>query len=463
MNSIKIYTPSATTRITTRIKSYTTKRAALNILLLAAFSFTACKKNYTDPSGPSSGQAFSSPNALTDVAVGLQNWYSAGRGGLVYNTITADGLLTNQLYCVNAGNTDEAQLGSGGGAVQNTNGIVTGLWSVCNKIIYDADSVISQTPKIVTDNNYASGLIAYTSIFKALAIGDMAMFWDHVPAGIADTLGVSNVSFVTNTQGYLNAIAVIDNALSVVNANAISSVFLNNVPRGISGNDTLTVNIVNTLYALKARYSLLAGKYSDALAAANNVNRTKRSVFLYNALTTNPIFTLSTSTNNIYQPIDSTMGLPVGLQPDLSDKREPFYISINTSPRYRINGFFNTVTTSIPVYLPGEILLIKAECYAQQNDLANGAAWLDSVVLKQPAQDPFGVGAGLNTPVVVTSQADLLTQIYKHRSIELYMSGLRLADERRFNRPVAERKRTYLPYPFVERNGNPNTPPDPSF
>lgn len=433
MNSIKIY-----------------------ILVLMAFFFIACKKNYTDPSGPSSGQAFSSPNALTDVAVGLQNWYAAGRGGLVYNTITADGLLTNQLYVVNAGNTDEGQLGAGSGAVQNTNGIVTGLWAVCNKIIYDADSVMSQTSKIVTDKNYASGLIAYSSIFKALAIGDMAMFWDHVPAGVADTFGVSNVSFVTNTQGYLNAIAVIDNALSVVSANAISSTFLSNIPAG-------SINIVNTLYALKARYALLAGNYGDALTAANNVNRSVKSVFAYNALTTNPIFTLATSTNNIYQPVDSTMGLPVGLQPDLSDKREPFYISIGANPRYRINGFFNTVTTSIPVYLPGEILLIKAECYAQQNDLVNGTAWLDSVVLKQPSQDPFGVGAGLNTPVVAVSQSDLLTQIYKHRAIELYMSGLRLADERRFNRPVAERKRSYLPYPFVERNGNPNTPPDPSF
>jgi len=113
--------------------------------------------------------------------------------------------------------------------------------------------------------------------------------------------------------------------------------------------------------------------------------------------------------------------------------------------------------------LPGEILLIKAECYAQQNDLVNGAAWLDSVVLKQPSQDAFGVGAGLSTPVVVTDQTDLLTQIYKHRCIELYMSGLRLADERRFGRPTTERKRSYLPYPFVERNGNSNTPVDPTF
>jgi len=425
----------------------------IGILLLASLS--SCKKDYTDPSGPSSSQALSSPNALTDVAVGLQNWYTAGRGGLVYNTITADGILTNQLYVVNAGNTDEAQLNNGGGAVQSTNGILTGMWSVANKIVYDANHVLGQTPKIVTDKNYASGLIAYTSVFKALAIGDMATFWDHVPTGIADTLGVSNVSFEASAQGYADALAVINNALATIGANPVSSTFLTNTPNSI--------DITNTLYALKARYSLFAGNYADALAAAQQVNRAVKSTFGYNTVVTNPVFTLATSTNNIYQPVDSTMGLPVGLQPDAGDKREPFYISISANPRYRINGFFNATNAPIPVYLPGEMLLIMAECYTRQGDLVNGANWLDSVVLKQPSKDPFGVGAGLSTPVTYTDQNDLLNQIYKHRCIELFMGGLRLADERRFGRPVTERHRTFFPYPFVERNGNTNTPPDPTF
>ncbi len=425
------------------------------VWILPLLFFAACSKNYTDPSGPTSGQAFSSPNALTDVAVGLQNYYTAGRGGIVYNTISMDALLTNQLYVVNSGNTDEAQLGTGGGTVQNTNGVITGLWTVCNKIIFDADSVIGQAGRTVADKTYASGLIAYTSIFKAMAIADMATFWDHVPVGVADTLGVSNVGFVTSAQGYANAIAVINNALSVVSANPINSSFLSNIPAS-------SIDIVNTLYALKARYSLFAGNYADAIAAANSVSKTAKSVFAYNTVITNPIFTLATSTNNIYQPIDSTMGLPAGLTPSLSDKREPFYISISANPRYRINGFFNSTTAPIPVYLPGEMMLIKAESYARQNDLINGTAWLDSVVVKQPSQDVFGVGAGLPLPTV-TSQTDLLNQIYQNRCIELFMSGLKLADERRFGRPVSERKRNYLPYPFVERNGNVNTPPDPAF
>jgi hypothetical protein len=332
--------------------------------------------------------------------------------------------------------------------------MATGIWSVSNKIIYDANNVLAQTPKIVSDKNYAAGLIAYTSIFKALAIGDMATFFDHVPAGVGSPLSDSSVSFETSAQGYLDALKVIDNALTAIASDSISSSFLANTPN--------TINIPNTLYALKARYSLFAGNYADALSAAQKVNRSVKSVFGYNAVVTNPIFTLATSTNNIYQPVDSTMGLPSGLQPDAGDKREPFYITIGANPRYRLNGFFNLTNAPIPVYLPGEIMLTMAEAYTRQGDLVSGASWLDSVVLKQPAQDPFGVGAGASTPVTYTSQDDLLNQIYKHRAIELFMGGLRLADQRRFNRPAAERKRTYLPFPFVERNGNPNTPPDPA-
>jgi len=57
----------------------------------------------------------------------------------------------------------------------------------------------------------------------------------------------------------------------------------------------------------------------------------------------------------------------------------------------------------------------------------------------------------------------VLTQIYKHRCIELYLSGLKLEDMRRFGRPNSERKRNLMPYPFRERDSNANTPADPAF
>jgi hypothetical protein len=43
------------------------------------------------------------------------------------------------------------------------------------------------------------------------------------------------------------------------------------------------------------------------------------------------------------------------------------------------------------------------------------------------------------------------------------MSGLKLEDMRRFGRADTEKKRNFLPYPFLERDNNPNTPADPPF
>jgi hypothetical protein len=358
------------------------------------------------------------------------------------------------LLIVNQGNTAEYQLYLGGNQVFNTNSIAISFWTTCNKVIYDANTVLTYAPQL-GDQNYASGLIAYASIFKALATADLAMFWEKIP----DTTGIEiPVNFIANTEGYNRALNIINNALATVSANPISASFQSNIPAGI--------DIVNTLHALKARFSLYTGNYAQALAEANTVDLTKKSTFNYDLQNLNPIFETATSTNNVYQPLDSTMGLPPALAPDLADKREPFYIAISaTAPRYHINGFFAASTQPIPVYLPGEMILTKAEAYARQSspDLVNALVELNKVITKQPASDPFGVGAGLPPDVSSYSQAQLLDQIYRHRAIELYMSGLRLIDQRRFNRPTSERTRNYLPYPNVEHNSNPNTPDDPAF
>ncbi|MBO9203611.1 MULTISPECIES: RagB/SusD family nutrient uptake outer membrane protein [Niastella] len=428
---------------------YTTCFAMAALMLLSV----ACKKDYADPNNAAVENVVKSSIGLTGMVIGLQKNYTATRAGSIYNLITTDGFVSKQLVILNQGNTAEYQLYQGGPYVLNTNSIAISFWTNCNKVIYDANTVLAFTPQL-GDKNYASGLIAYASIFKALAISNMAMFWQQIPD--TSTPGVP-VNFVPNTEGYTRALNVINNAIATVTVDTISGSFLSNVPAGI--------NIVNTLHALKARFSLYTGNYAQALAEANMVDLTKRSTFNYDVVTLNPIFETATSTNNVYQPIDSTMGLPPALAPDLADKREPFYITISTGSgnRFRLSNFFATSTGSIPVYLPGEMTLIKAEAYARQNDLVNAQIELNKVITKQPAADPFGVGAGLPADLTPYTQAQLLDQIYRHRTIELYLSGLHEFDSRRFNRPNAERTRNYLPYPNVEHNGNPNTPDDPTF
>jgi hypothetical protein len=418
--------------------------------LLGVISLTSCKKDFVNPNAPTTDQVFSSARGLVGVNLGAQRTYSLGGASVVYGLTAANGFVTNEVILMNAGNVAEFQFSRGGTAVDATNTILSNIWTNSNKVIYDANSVINAA-EALNDKAYASGLIAHASILKALSIGSMSMLWEKVPASIG-----KNVQFVDRTAGFAAAIATIDNALAKVSANPISASYTADAVPGL--------DYVNTLNALKARYLLFSGKYAEAITAANLVDLTKKSTFNYDAISTNPVFTTATATNNVFQVIDSTLGLPAALAPTAGDGRIAFYTSINTTvaPRYRINGFFNATTTGVPVYLPGEMTLIKAEAYARTNNLTSALTELNKVITKTAAADPFKVGAALTASTASTATA-ILDEVYKNRCIELYMSGLKLEDMRRFGRATTERKRNFFPYPFKERDGNPNTPADPSF
>lgn len=435
------------------MKNYIEKFYSLKIalVLMLFMTVTSCKQDFKDPNGALATDVLKSAKGLTGVAVGLQRVYSVGRPGVFFSSITANGFVTNELFLSNAGNIPELQLFTGGAKVDGTNSILTNLWANSSKIIFDADNVINNAANLA-DKSYASGLIAYSSIFKALAIGNLSQYWQQVPNGVGQ-----QVTFISRKDGFIKAIAVIDNALSVITANQISSAFLANIPKGI--------DIKNTLYALKARYALFSENYPLALSAAGSVDLNVKSYFGFDGNAPNPIYDIATSTNNVFQPLNATLGLKGTDVPDANDKRVPFHILFGTkAPLISLNGFGNATAAIIPVYLPGEMMLIKAEALARQPDPVNALIELNKVVTKTAALDVFGLGAALPELTGPYSQDELLALIYKHRCIELYLSGLKIEDMRRFAKPLTDRKRNFFPYPFVERDGgNLNVPADPAF
>ncbi len=431
-------------------------------LILCAMAYaSACRKDYTDPSSVNESQAYSSAIGLTGTLLGAQETYSSNQTSAIYNKVAINGLSTFELILLNQGNVGEFQLSTGGNNVDATNSDLNTLWQTDNKVIYVTSKIIAATPDVVNDPAYASGLVAYATILKALAMGDLSEFWNQVPSGTGTA-----VTFIDRLQGYKNAIAQINSALALIQANPVSQKFTLSLPFTASASPQ-GIDIEGTLNALKARYSLFIGDYATALSAANAVDLSKASTFNYAPVNPNPIYITVTATNNIFQPVDSTLGLPAGLAPNAADQRVPFYTSINSkmAPRFRINGFGNSVTNPYPLYLPGEMSLIKAEAYIRQAspDLASALAQLNVVVTKKASSDPLGVGANLPPIAGPLTAAQLLDQIYRNRCIELFMSGLKLEDARRFGRPLTEIKRNFFPYPFSERDNNRNTPADPAF
>jgi hypothetical protein len=301
---------------------------------------------------------------------------------------------------------------------------------------------------VISNVNYRNAVQAYAHLYKALAIGTMAQFWERVPV----TPG-ANATFSTRTEALAAATKLLDDAAALIGTNPLPADFLSQV-----GSE---IDVRNTLIALAARFYIMAGTNDLALARASAVNLASRSVYFYNTLNPNPVYRSSLITNNVYC-IVANFGLTGALAPAANDGRIPFYLVRNATNG---SGFFRDDATAIPIFLPGEMLLIQAEAHARTNNLANAVTALNQVLTK--TTDAFSLGAALPAYSGANTQAAILEEIYRNRCMELYMSGMKLEDSRRFGRPGpgqagAERTRNFYPYPQQERDGNPNTPNDPA-
>lgn len=433
---------------------YSFIKIAMGLAVVATISLTACEKDFSNPGAATEDQVLASADGLTALAVGLQRRWSVGRQSPVYNYVTGSGFSTFELRLINPGNTDEAELSQGKANITGNNAVVRNLWEQSLLTRAEAEKILNNL-NVIPDASVRAGLQAYASIFHALANGTLAQFFEQVP------LETKVAAEFTSAQAALEAaVSVLEKAKADLNGVTVPASFLNKTPK--------SVDLSNTVNALLARYYNMLGQHDKAISAANAVDLTVKSTFKYDNVNPNPIAFISISTNNVYQPLNLTLGLPAALHPSAADARLPFYFQ-STNPMngdFRAAGFFATNSTSIPVYLPGEMLLIKAEALARQNKLSEAVTELNKVLTKTAAADAYGVGAALPAYGGAQTQDAILTEIYRNRCIELFMSGLKLADSRRFNRAAPnaageERNRNWYPYPNSERVNNPNTPNDP--
>lgn len=415
----------------------------------------ACTKEYLNPSTASQPQAVGSADGLITICNSLEYRYSVGGGGSVLGSaVAASGLTTGELTVLNQGNGEEFALQQGQANVTNSNGVVRTIWTQAQLLRSNADLVLANTG-VVNDPGTKSGIVAYASIFRALALGTLAQFFQSAPI-----ISQENSPFVDRAQLLKEAIASLESAATQVAANPVSTNFTSKVPAGI--------DIPNTLQALIARYALFAGDNDKALAAAAKVDLTKKSVFNFDDNSRNPFFLYAFSNVNVVAPTNVNLGLSPALAPNANDKRIAFYTQTANSKVNLGTGFYTANNAPVPLYLPGEILLIQAEAAARKGDLASAVTALNKVLTKTATTDVYGLGASL--PVYSGAQtADaILLEILRNRNIELAFSGFRLEDSRRFSRPGpgatgSERTRNFYPYPRTERDNNTSTPPtDPS-
>jgi starch-binding outer membrane protein, SusD/RagB family len=435
------------------------KLLILTTTLVTLLSAVSCQQpEYLNPSSVSQSQAISSPDGLITLCNGLQYRYSTGGAlSVLYTTVAGAGLTTREQTVLVVGNIEEANLQAGGGNVTNGNGVVRNLWTQSQLVRANAELILTSTKVADNDPGTKSGIVGYASIFKALSLGTMSQFFEQVAIATGE-----NAPFVPRVQALQEAIKTLETAATQVSSAAPSANFNGKVVTGI--------DIANTIQALIARYALFAGDNDKAIAAAAKVTLTSRSVFNFDDNTRNPLFEATFGNLNVFQPTNANLGLTGVLAPDAGDRRIAFLtrVSSNTAVTPVVaSAFYTANNAAVPVYLPGEMLLIQAEAYARKGDLTNAVTFLNRVRTKTAAQDAFGLGAGLPAYAGPNTANDILLDILEQRFIELAFQGFRLEDSRRFGRPGpgaagSERNRNFFPYPRNERDNNSSTPVDPA-
>jgi hypothetical protein len=438
----------------------------LILLTVLPLALGSCDKEYLNPSTASDVQVLTSSDGLITVCNGMQSRFTTGAAlSPLYNTVAAGGLSTRELTVINVGNIEEFNVSLGAGNVTNLNGVVRNVWTQSQLVRANADLVLANIG-VAADPGTQSGIVAYASIFRALAIGTLAQYFEQLPITTQ-----TNAPFVPRVQALQSAVTQLEAAATQLAANPVSADFNSKIIGGI--------NLPNTIQALIARYSLLAGDYDKAIAAAGRVDQASRSYFTFDDLARNAVSEVAFGNRNVFEPTDVNLGLTGALVPEANDRRIPFYTRANpSSTQNRGTGFYTASAAPVPVYVPGEMLLIRAEAYARKNDLSNAVTELNQVRTSTVAATTVFVGtasyptappgAGLAAYAGALTQDAVLLDIYRNRQVELAFQGFRLDDSRRFNRPGpgaagAERNRNFFPYPRTERENNTATPADPAI
>lgn len=433
------------------------KFKVLSTLLVLSLMINGCEMDTVNPNNPTDAEVLNTQEGIIALSIGLRQFYSTSGLEALY---LYQGVTGRELKGI-ATFTNVLELEAGGASLPTFNASVLNLWSRMQRVISMGDDIIENAPGIPgIDAGLLSGIEAHARLFKAMALGALATAFEQANLTTSTT---ASVTFVPRQQVLEQAIALLDEAISTISATPVSSAF-NSLVAGS------TLDLQNVLYAYSARYNLMAGNYQAAMDRASAVNLSSASTFVYSPLSVNPGWSFLVL-QNYYKP-RANLGLPEGLFYE-DDQRLPFYmggddVDVDGDIIKEISGFFDEQTSAIPLYLPDEMKLIQAEAVLRSSGALEQALELINEVRTQTSGDAFGVHAALPAYSGDVTVDALLLEVYRQRCAELYLTGQKVEDSRRFGRPgppefTEERNRDFYPYPDQERLNNPNVPADPAI
>ncbi|HUF14070.1 MAG TPA: RagB/SusD family nutrient uptake outer membrane protein [Longimicrobiales bacterium] len=413
-------------------------RASLKrILFLCMLPLAACDLDIENPNALTEEEVLADQAGIISLAVGMQGLYA----GNFEELIQASALVTDEWGTTTGSLLSYRTLLQGPTVdIVSDFGVVEEPFETAFLVVRSANTILENVGGVQFDAATAGSIRALAKLFKAMALGAAIQHFEEIPIDVS----VPDPVFQSRDIVLDTVIALLESARTELAAAGPSAIF-----------DTRVVpeefDVGNTIDAMLARYHLIDGNYSAAITAADRVDLTSLSLFIYPTPDINPIFNLG-----IYvSPLASFVA-----EAEPGDERPAFWVDVSATPTGGTPpdtlllpfGQYGTPDDPIPVFLPDEMKLIQAEAYTRLGDfdiargLVNEVRTQSSSTVEEPVA---------NLPAIpeaaLDSEAELLAQIAYERRYELYEQGLRWEDVRRFGEalttvPTIE----FLPIPRQE-------------
>jgi starch-binding outer membrane protein, SusD/RagB family len=416
--------------------------------LVAGLALVGCDMDLVDPNNPNEQEIITSAAGMRQAAIGLQAEYGNGLVAPVYTV----GLVTDELGAASA-TFAGFQNADAGLEVLPSEGASLDTWTSMYRVIRAANVLIDNAPNVPQEPGMISGQLALAKFFKGLAFGQISQVYPQAPVNVGPT--IENPAFVPGEQVIATALGLLEEARQHLLTTPPTTQFLTQVLA--PGFD-----LANSINAMIARFALMAENYTLAATAAGRVDAEAFSEFRFSTADGNPMWGMWYASGNAYQ-LRARQDLR--LDAEAGDGRVEFWVtpaSIAGAVRPQLDHVrYNANTVSYPVYLPGEMLLIRAEVHARNNELPQARALINEVRTQCSSshEEPLACLPALDATDLPT-QAEVLAQILHERRYELYLQAVRWSDLKRFGQPV---KYQFMPIPITECDRNSNAPTGPGL
>lgn len=413
-----------------------------SLALATLIGVAACDLDLTNPNAPTEGEVLPDTDGLISLAVAMQGQMANS----IHQYIRAPALVTDEWSVTGRALAADRSLVTGDPDFGFL--VVSDPYVTTYRVVRSANDLIESAPATIPGVGLRSGILALAHLYKGMALGWAIQHYEEVPiqvstegaplrprAEVLDTI-------VANLETARETFARPDLDLSGFNARVLGTGF----------------RVLSTIDAMLARYHLMAGNYQQAIDAADRVPLDQLSVWSFPDPQLNPVY------NYHFQLLYTGARQDFVDEAEAGDERPEFWVQTEVageSPGFdhipiRPIRQYSTRNAPFPVYLPGEMLLIKAEAYARLTNLAQAVVYINEVRTQcdSPVNEPTAcLPAYLPT---APAQQDVLEQIAYERRYELFMQGLRWEDLRRFAGVVDETPSTaWLPLPRRECETNP--------